>query len=329
MDTLSWLMIEPRLSAGGPWALSMGGSRGVVFGRDAFDGRLFVRMPAQIGEIAPSTAYADLQVEVRLVGSQYFLEISTTADRIFREFHRFATLVTEAYERTGTTAPAAFLSAIDGWQELVAEKDILTREQQSGLMGELLLLQALVELHGLDAHESWIGRDPGLPARHDFRIGPIDVEVKTTRSTLRRHFINGVNQLVSVEGHDLYIFSVRVEAAGARSGRSLADQVFLLREGLGEGKFRERFEQRLKASRFKDADSDFYRESLVVADSPRLVPVNNACPRITPQILESELGRSVLSRIDNVTYQVDVEGMGYAQGSAEFMRVLGALEVRI
>jgi hypothetical protein len=329
METLSWLMIEPRLSAGGPWALSMGGSRGVQFGKDVIDGRLFVRMPAEAGEMAPSTAYADLQVEIRSVGTQNFLEVSTTSERIFREFHRFATLVTEAYERADATASAAFLSAIDGWQELVAEKNILTRDQQTGLMGELLLLQALVALHGLDAHESWIGRDPALPARHDFRVGSIDVEVKTTRSTLRRHFIHGINQLVPAEGHALYILSIRVEAAGAHSGRSLVDQVLLLREGLGEGRFREQFEQRLRACQFKDADSHFYREPLILADSPRLVHVNDVCPRITPQILESELGPAVLSRIDNVTYQVDLEGLGYAHGSVQFMQVLGPLEVRI
>jgi hypothetical protein len=329
METLSWLLVEPRLLAGGPWALSMGGSRGVQFGRDTLDERLFVRLPAQTGETAPTTSFADLRVEVRLVDAKYFLEVSTAAGRIFREFHRFATLVTEAYERADATASEAFLTAIEGWQELVAEKNILTPDQQTGLMGELLLLRALVELHGLDAHESWIGRDPALPARHDFRIGSIDLEVKTTRSTLRRHFIHGMSQLVAAEGHALYILSIRLEAAGARSGLSLADLVHLLREELGQGKFRQRFEQRLRASQYNDADSHHYQEPVIVADSPRLVPVNDICPRITPQVLESELGLTVLSRIDDVTYRIDVEGMGCKQASYEFMKALGPLEIRI
>lgn len=330
METLSWGLVETRLHSDTPWTLSIGGTRDVRIGYDPRESRFYVRLPAPENTELPFAAYSQLVVELRQDETGYFLEVSTRAPRYFPEFHRFASLLAEEYEVSDQTAAGAFHSAVKSWQEFLSRRAILTPEQQIGLFGELLVLEALMRRDGASAVMAWIGRSTAGPARHDFRIGKFDLEIKTARSAVRLHFIHGLHQLVAAPGHELYLLSVLLEAAGVSEGCTLSDQVQKIRMLVGANEAsRHDLETKLASALYRDEDSGFYDERLMIAAEPHLILVDKNCPRITPTLLAREMSTEVASRIAQVSYQVNLGGLGAPPGTRTFEAVLANVKVEI
>jgi hypothetical protein len=325
METLSWEALQAHLSDGVPALLSMGGKKGVQLGYAAETRRIFVRLPVVPGTPTPPQLYAELNLRIIHTDRGPMLEISSGATDLQREFHRFAGLLTEDFEKPGRTALEAFATATERWRELTTRREGMSTEQQVGLWGELYFLRALVagELKGL-AVEAWTGRGDSVSDRHDFRFAGIDVEVKTTRRSTRQHVIHGLTQLLPSIGHDLYLISLRLDAAGAGTGASLSDLVFMVRSALGENQAaRKCFEDKLKWAKYVEADAAFYVERFKVADSPMLVPITSPFPRIIPSAIAHEVPAQLVNRISDVSYRVDLEGLGFAYGTPEFAQVMG------
>jgi hypothetical protein len=313
-----------------PWVLSMGGSGGVRLGYEPNRSRLYVRIPADENMAVPPNAYSQLDISLRQDETGSVFEVATSSSKYFREFHRFATLLAEEYESSAQTAVGAFHSAIRGWQELVSSRGILTPEQQVGLFGELLVLHGLLRRHGTDAVLAWIGRGDGGSNRHDFRTGKLDLEVKTARTAARRHFIHGLGQLVPAPDHDLYLLSIRLEAAGSNAGRSLPEQITSIRRLMRTRPSRaEEFDRKLRASDYRDDDQGFYEERLILSDEPRLISVGDHFPRVTRAMLDNELPNDVSNRIEEVSYIVNLEGLGTVAGSDRYEAVLPNVSITI
>jgi len=324
VETLTWGAVRDHLDVGTPWLLSIGGTRGVRLGWDQSSGRLFVRLPAPHGTTVPPNTLAELDVQVRTDKTEPVLEVSTTESRLYREFHRFAGLLCEDFEDPKQTPFGAFNAALARWKEFTATRQRLTEEQQLGLFGELLTLEGVVKVEGASAISAWTGRDPQMPGRHDFRIGLLDLEVKTTRLSRRRHMIHGLGQLRPANGHKLFILSIRLEAAGAHSGRSLAEQTTAVRSRLGvAADVRHVFEAKLASAGYRDSDDPLYSARFILADPPRLIPVDRGCPQIVAPMISDRIPEDVAGRIDEVSYRVDLEGLGVAQGTDEYKLLLG------
>lgn len=297
-------------------------------GYDPITPRMYVRLPATWDATAPAGALTEMMAAIRDDAGEPVLEVSTTSTRFFREFHRFAGLIAEDFEPLGSSAVGAFDSALQRWRAFTAARPILTDEQQLGLHGELLLLTSLMRKSKIDALRAWIGRDAVTPSRHDFRIGQADIEVKTTRGTTRHHYIHGLQQLVAANGHTLHILSLRLEDAGSGDGAGLSELVARVREDLQpDTATANEFEQKLSAASYYDADVAHYGRKLTFADKPRLVEIDIGTPRITTNMLEDTLGSELASRIDQVNYRVNLEGMGNEEGSPEYAMILPGVTV--
>lgn len=328
METLSWEALEMHLAGKTPTILSMGGRRGVRIGFDPVRSVMFVRLPIAHEANAPPCRYAELDVAVRQDDSGRVLEVSTGTERLYREFHRFAGLLAEDFEQVGRTAVDAFDAAIDRWQDFASWKGLLSDEQQVGVYGELMFLEALLRRDGPVAVMAWTGRNESLPERHDFRIRKFDIEVKTTRSATRRHFVHGLGQLMPSHDHELFILSIRIEGAGLESGLALYERVARIRSSLLDADVERReFEARLSSSGYRDSDAEHYRTRFILADSPMLIPVDQDCPRITSTMLSKWIAPDVAGRVDEVSYTVNLNGLGAAQGTTTFQAVLGTVEV--
>ena len=326
-ETLSWARIESRLDGTTPWTLPMGGGRGVRIGYDPGTRRLYLRMPADAEASLPATAYDALALDIRMDGTERVLEVSTASKELFREFHRFASLLTENFEDPAQNALGAFAMAVEGWRAFASSRAILTAEQQLGLLGELLLLEALVNHHGPASIGAWISRESAIPERHDFRLGQTDLEVKTSRSTRRAHLIHGLDQLNPAPGHRLYILSLLVEPAGIAGGRSLEGQVARARQQFGHGVHRDAFERKLGLALYDDLDAPLYADRFILADDPHVVPVDENCPRLTRAELAKCLPDTLGRRIDQVSYRIQLDGIGAPQGASAFAMALGAITI--
>lgn len=329
METLSWERLEPHIGHDTPILLSMGGTRGVSIGFDPAMHRLFLRLPLEKDAQVPVSPYAELALEARKQGSTTILEIFTASDHLFREFHRLAGLLAEDFEKPGQTAVRAFLAVVERWRELTTKRSLLSPEEQLGLIGELVLLEALISKHGPSAVSSWTGRNEDKPERHDFRIGTIDLEVKATKSPLRQHVIHGLRQLEPINGHKLFLVSLRFEAAGMNNGKSLSEQVHTVRKILaGHQQDLQEFDAKLSKARFRKTDEAHYQERVILADAPMLILVDTKFPRLVPSMVREAIGADLAGRIENdVVYRVNVEGLGTPLAVSEYAQLFGAISV--
>lgn len=327
METLSWERLEPHIGTATPILLSMGGTRGVSIGFDPTMHRLFLRLPLEKNAQVPASPYAELALEARKQDSKAVLEIFTESDHLFRDFHRLAGLLVEDFEQLGQTAVGAFLAVVERWRELTTKRNLLSAEERLGLTGELVLLEALIRKHGPSAVSSWTGRNEDKPERHDFRVGNIDIEVKSTKSSQRQHVIHGLRQLEPSKGHRLFLVSFRFEAAGMNNGKSLSEQVRAIRELLvGHEQDLQVFEAKLAAARFREADEAHYQERLILADAPHLISVDAKFPRIVPSMVRDAIGADLAGRIENdVLYRVNVEGLGTPLALSEYAQLFGTI----
>jgi len=330
LEILSWEVFEKYLHLPSPTILNMGGNKGVQVGFNPTIRNLFLRIPIDPNSSVPPSPYSELKIDISETDSGSFLEISIMAEHLYREFHRFAGIVTEDFELPGQTALGAFELAIRRWLELTSRIELLSAEKQLGLQGELTLLRALLKTYGVQAIKAWTGRNPLLAQRHDFRLGNMDIEVKSTRSTRRQHVIHGLEQLQPSTGHTLYLLSLRFEDAGLAGGKSLDDEIEEIRFILGDNSVeRSDFENRLLSSGYLDKDADHYQDKLIFADDPVLAMVDEHLPRITKSMLEATLQSETAGRIGDVSYRIDIDGIGARQGSELFSQVLGKLKLEV
>jgi hypothetical protein len=330
MELLGWERLSEHIQSQFPVLVPMGGTRGAAIGCDPSSHRLFLRLPSDVGDVLPASPYADLHIEARRDDGKPVIEIFTTSSHLFKEFHSFAELLTEEYEHSELSAATAFAAVVERWRELALRRDLLSPEEQLGLAGELAVLNALVRHHGPAAVSGWTGRmTAATPERHDFRVAAIDLEVKSTRSARRQHLIHGLRQLEPSAGHRLFLLSIRFEAAGFENGVTLgmriADIRALLSSNVAAAK---EFDEKLLTARYRDEDDMQYRDKTILADSPTLIPVDEKCPRLVASTIHGALGADLAARIaQDLTYRIDVEGLGTSLGTSTEARAIGLLSV--
>lgn len=133
------------------------------------------------------------------------------------------------------------VNSVEPTIELALRRGALQEEQVIGLIGELILLECLLDSisgapeYRMSALDMWQGYQSG---GRDFRIGPHSIEVKTTRQETSSHRIAGLNQ-VSLssnpggEEHELWLFSVGLATSG-NDGQSLPEIVQRILEKLSD-----------------------------------------------------------------------------------------------
>jgi hypothetical protein len=285
---------------------------------------MFVRVSIPAVIAVPPSPYSDLGTKVEMDESGPVFEFYTDNSGLYREFHHFAQLFVEDLEQRNKSVPSAFNDALIRWLELGSRKALLTPEQQLGLLGEVLVLAELVSRRGQPAVLAWTGRNEEIPDRHDFRFDSIDMEVKSTRSSRREHIVHGLRQLTPSLHHHLYLLSLRFEPAGISEGTSLPDGIATLRKLLTDPSARDLFDKQLEVARYSDDHAANYSDKMKLADNPMLIRVDERCPRLTDELVYQGLGASLASRVKKVSYQIDLEGLGVAQGTEPFTKVLGA-----
>lgn len=200
--------------------------------------------------------------------------------------------------RGGASFAGAVNAAVANLRTLLASRTRLSAEQQRGLLGELLLLEQLLQEHGSTALEWWLG-----PAaeQHDFACPAYDLEVKTTSSERRRHTISGVDQLKPNPGRPLWLVSIQVTRAGGAEGRTLAELVARVRS-LAPGD--DRLRSALQDVGWRDEDADLYTRGHILRSMPRAYLVDDDFPAITSERIRSAVPQPDL--ISDIIYRVDV-----------------------
>ena len=185
----------------------------------------------------------------------------------------------------------AFLGRVGAWQEFMRKgSPFLSPESEIGLIGELILLQGIIDsgISSTAALESWVGP---LDAVQDFALGAGALEVKTTLSTsgFPVH-IGSLDQLDDSVRQPLFLAGVRL--ALAETGQNLTDHITSLREATKpDAEAARLLGDRLIAAGYFELHSDRYVRRFTLNEI-RIVEVNDAFPRLTPSKLSPAITKA-------------------------------------
>lgn len=309
---------EGFLSVGAPAIHPVLGKPAVELFTDAGAKRIGLRTPLD-GPIAlPEMDLASIQISQVSIGGQRYLQVETGEPSLHQSFFYLLLEIADAIQLERLEPGVAVLRAIAAWKDLLRTGGRLSLEAQLGLFGELFVLARLARHLGPDAIDAWTGpwRQP-----HDFRIRSADIEVKATSGQRRRHTIHGLLQLEPSAERALFIISMSVERGGL-VGQTLAEAVAgistLLRE---DARALQRFHASLLRCGYFADQAAGYPARLSVRGCSWLVPVDASLPRITRAALQAEWPVAC-SRIGDLAYELDLEGLGFPDGSSTFLSLL-------
>jgi hypothetical protein len=259
-----------------------------------------------------------VEVEYLRVDDHRVTEISCSRELLFEEFYALLTSLAERLD-AGAPLDVALDEAASRWRDLLQPVDVLSAEKEVGLWGEMWLLNRLISGRGSAMADAWTGpfREP-----HDFRLGLVEVEVKTTTSVRRTHMIDGLAQLVASPDHSLFVLSLQLEPAGAESGATLPEMIERVKAGLAGDTHRlSLFDAGLKSLGYDATRAGRYVRSWQLRTAPAIVPVDMDLPTITPAVLEAT-SPAHLARITEVHYRLNVEGLTLLEGSPKFVEIV-------
>lgn len=262
-----------------------------------------------IGGAPEVTSFERIRVD-RLAGAGDSFVLTVDATGMHYEAYVLLESIVDQL-RSGASFRHAVSESVQGLKGILASRRRMTEEKEAGLIGELIVLEHILDSHDEDqALQAWLGP---LSEEHDFGFTGFDAEVKTTRSEGRSHVIGSETQLQPAPGRPLYLISVQITAAGnAAEGFTLPERIDAVRDYLEKG--RRTFDKALGDLGWADADADLYRGRFQVRSAPRAYLVNDEFPAITNNKLEHAIPQRPL--VSAISYRVDVSHLPFASAPA-------------
>jgi hypothetical protein len=257
---------------------------------------------------------------VRSVVGGDWLSISTNESALFPYFVAFASIVADDVQLDGVSVRAALAHSLRLFRRLLRDTQMLSPEQEEGLLGELWALKRLIAVRRAEALTAWLGPNA---EEHDFRWDGIELEVKTTRKERRLHIINGLDQLKPSTKARLFVLSLQYTGAGlSDGGHSLSEAIGDVRGRLTQYGQDAAFDAVL-LDRFglpRETEGR-YTERLTLRSEARLIPIEPRTPRLVRADLQL-IDHDEMQRVLEATYTLDCDGLGIIDGSNGFMEIL-------
>ena len=175
---------------------------------------------------------------------------------------------------------------------------------ERGLIGELWVLNELIDLYGPRFVEYWIGP---THQRHDFRFDDVELEIKTTNSKDRTHTISSVEQLEPTDGSVLYLISILLTSTTKSNSNatSVHDLFFEIQEKL-EGEQNTLFINLVRDYLIDPELYKHFKTPYTLTDTPKIIPVNEEFPKT----LDEYYNLKAHERIRRITYALNVDNLG-------------------
>ncbi len=292
-------IIESYFAKGVPGVLTIEGAPPATLHLDPGNAAIAIRVPAS-GAEPDLVGFRNLTFDSLLEGTDVRHQLSVVVDDNIEEAYAWLCSVLDRVQLAGEPFAEAIETAVDSLEGLVALRRGLTRDQQVGLFGELIVLAALADGYSPSvALSAWRGP---LGEEHDFGTQHEDLEVKTTLSEQRLHWISGAAQLVATGDRPLYVMSVQLTAAAVDAGRTLPELVRRARRVFT--KQLKPLNRLLDSVGYKDSDAALYRSSWDLRTPPAFFRVDESFPALTPDRLSAAVPSAEL--VVDVRYRVDL-----------------------
>ncbi|WP_157173957.1 PD-(D/E)XK motif protein [Rhodococcus sp. JVH1] len=203
----------------------------------------------------------------------------------------------------GETFTDAVESVLAGLGDILTGRGGLPHEKQVGLFGELIVLLSIAQhYNSSDAVAAWRGPDR---EEHDFGLPDSDVEVKTTLSEQRAHWISSLTQLQPTVERALYLLSIQITSAANSTGATLAELVESVRElpGIPLGEV----DRHLEANGYYARHADLYRARWALRSAPAFYLVDDEFPAFTATRVGECIPNS--QRVRDIRYRINLDGL--------------------
>lgn len=263
---------------------------------------LTLRAPMSASAQLPVNPLAYVSVETLVEGGSLYLEVSTTDARLVVDGYAMLMAIADRIQIDGAEPTAALTETLEIWAAILSRRTRLSLEAEVGLFGELLFLRALVET-GTAKAAAWRA---GFGEEHDFGLPRIDVEVKTTSSERRHHWIPGLTQLVPTGKTPLWVVSVQITRSGEGLGETLPE---LIGDVLTIATDADRavIEENLTRMGWDDGQRDLFSDRWRLRSAPAAFQVTDRFPRLTPDLLTNVA--IDMSRLRQVNYEIQLDDL--------------------
>ena len=277
--------------------------------------RLGMRLRLEAGRHwSSNSGLKNVATRLVMVSGVQYVEVSTNSKDLFRPIYLLiGDVVSRLVDGEQDSLRALDLSLSD-FESLVAKSAQMSEEKAIGLYGELLVLRELLDKKSGSA-SSWIGASG---ESHDFRLGAVELEVKTTTANVRVHKIHGLNQLCPTPGHALQVISIRIGSPGSGTGQTVNDLVALIRTKLcADESSLKRFNQCLDEIGY-DSEHAACLVKYQLVGFPTVISIGTDFPIMSYEWLSKALGAAPSSRIRDVDLTLDLEGLGSPFDAAQY-----------
>lgn len=289
------------LAAGVPIAHPMGSRPLLTLMIDPQRPAISLRGPLAPDETPPSMRFEHLSVQVA-PGDPSQLQVLVTDPTLFVDAYTIFCATADRTQFGGRGFATAVIDTIRLLTRLLERNRSIPRERELGLCGELLTLIGACNLLGADhAVAAWRGPHG---EEHDFAVRDLDVEVKTTASEQRAHWIDSLTQLQETPPTPLWLVSHQLTEAGPGQGWRLRDLVSTARTAAAGTSNSIELDAKLAAAGWADPFGELCVTRWRRRTSSRAFRVADGFPRLTMQQLSGTAHD--YSQVVAVRYRIDL-----------------------
>jgi hypothetical protein len=212
--------------------------------------------------------------------------------------------IIETYDYSNFDIDKSVNIVISKWRYFLAapKSNILKEDEIVGLIGELILLNKLIDTVNVDAINYWVANN----GEEDFIFNSTIIEVKSTQKDRHEHIINGIDQLAVNLLKRKFILSIIFNKSSSSNSISLPAIINECSNKLSSFPDKKgAFYSILNNRGYDIRDENLYFEYSYEFIQGGFFEVNESFPKLTQDQLKSSLN----SRVSKIRYTIDMEGL--------------------
>jgi hypothetical protein len=244
----------------------------------------------------PPNFLRNVHVRSTSVAGHRQISVAIEGTELMLDGHAMLCAIADRIQLDGMDPMVAVTETLKRWRDVLAARGRLSPEAEIGLIGELLVLEALCAATDATALLAWRG---ALHEEHDFGLRELDLEVKTTSTERRQHWITSLTQLQPTQSRSLGLVSLQI-TRGGKAGRTLPEIV----DAIGQSVDTSTFDAKLAKVGWESSTSDLFPDSWLLRNRPKFFMVAEAFPALTHGLLTS--ANPALTAVTEVQYRIDL-----------------------
>jgi len=235
-----------------------------------------------------------------------FIDLECSLDDYLEEFTEIIKAISTEILIHNQDAVASVNCIIENWKSFWDSRvrEILSEEDQVGLLCELIILELLCNINPSMALTSWRGP---LGEKHDFVFSDWGFEVKGTRSSKHLHWINGIDQLKKSKNKDLAFVSFLVTMSKSKNSISIQSLIFTIVTGPLKNKplLIQNFYSLLISAGYSKVFAEEYEKYCFDIIDCLIFHVDESFPKFTSE----DLNKPLSNRVSEIRYKIDLQGL--------------------